>query len=402
MKNIIFVAPYFLPATVRFIDSVASLQGVRVGLISKDPPGMLPQAVRRKLADHCGVVDGMDTQQILDAARVLIQRMGMAYRLFGPLEDLQVPLAMIREKLGIAGMSVDSARNFRDKSRMKQVMGEAGIPCARHKLVRSKQEALEFARTGFPLVAKPPAGAGARQTLELHSTQDLTAHLDTVGDQPVLLEEFIQGREFTFDSVHIGGKMVWHAMAHYLPSPLEVLKNPWIQWCVLLPREPGGSEFDDIREAAMRAHQALGMSTGLSHMEWFRRPDGRFAISEVAARPPGAQITSLHSYSHDFDLFRAWSELMVFERFEVPTRRHAAGVAFLRGMGQGRVKAVHGLQEAQCAVGSLVIETKLPHAGQPSGRSYEGQGYVIVRHRETEQVKRALDILIRSIRVEIA
>ena len=34
----------------------------------------------------------------------------------------------------------------------------------------------------------------------------------------------------------------------------------------------------------------LGLQTGMTHMEWFGRPDGSIAIGEIGARPPGAQI----------------------------------------------------------------------------------------------------------------
>ena len=64
----------------------------------------------------------------------------------------------------------------------------------------------------------------------------------------------------------------------------KVLENPWIQWVVILPREIEGPRYDGIRVNGERALQALGMDTGLSHMEWFRRPDGGAAISEVAAK----------------------------------------------------------------------------------------------------------------------
>jgi biotin carboxylase len=49
---------------------------------------------------------------------------------------LAVPLAQVREELGIEGMDVATAHNARDKARMKTVRRPAGIPCARHQLVR--------------------------------------------------------------------------------------------------------------------------------------------------------------------------------------------------------------------------------------------------------------------------
>jgi hypothetical protein len=144
------------------------------------------------------------------------------------------------------------------------------------------------------------------------------------------------------------------------------------------------------------------MQTGFSHMEWFRRNDGSVAISEVGARPPGAQITRLMCYAHDFDFYDAWARLMVFETFTPPARRYAAGAAFLRGQGPGRVVAVHGLEKAQKEIGHLVVESNLPKKGQPRSSSYEGEGNVIVRHPETRVVVEALKRLITAVRVEVA
>ena len=117
----------------------------------------------------------------------------------------------------------------------------------------------------------------------------------------MLLEEFLAGEEHSFDSVVVDGRLVWHSISRYLPTPLDVLENPWIQWCVLLPRDI--DEISDIAAVATRAVTALGLRTGLSHMEWFRRADGSVAVSEVGARPPGAQFMTLLSWAHDTDLY---------------------------------------------------------------------------------------------------
>ena len=85
------------------------------------------------------------------------------------------------------------------------------------------------------------------------------------------------------------------------------------------------------------------MTTGVSHLEWFRRGDGSIAISEVGARPGGAQISKLMSHAHDFDFYRAWARLMIDHAFDPPEREYSAGAAYLRGQGQGRVRAIHGL-----------------------------------------------------------
>ncbi len=402
----VFVAPFFLEATVRFIDSVASVPRVRTALISQDPIERLPRSVRVKLDTHRRVSDGLNPRQIAEATRDIARGWsGRIDRLVGALEQLQVPLGEVRDALGIPGMGASVARNFRDKARMKDVLSSAGVPCARHRRVRGPEDAREFARlVGFPVVLKPLAGAGAKATFRITNPVELEEALQTVRPSPereATIEEFVQGEEFSFDTVSIHGRPVWHSISYYLPAPLHVVDNPWIQWCVLVPREVDHPRFDDIRRIAFRALQVLGMDTGLSHMEWFRRIDGTVLVSEVGARPPGAQITSLHAYAHDFDLYRAWGRLMTWGQFDPPPRKFAAGCAYLRGQGQGRIRIVRGLERVLEDLQSLVVEYRKPRVGATPNPSYEGDGFVIVRHPETRIVEEALRHIISNIRLEL-
>lgn len=405
MANVIFVAPFFLEATLRFIDAVADVPGVALGLVSQDHEEKLPKTLLSKLAATYRISDGLDPQHIADAVRAISSGLGPIDRLIGTLEQLQVPLAESRVALGIKGMGIEAAHNFRDKARMKTVLRNAGVPCARHVLARSDSDARGFVEeVGFPVVVKPQAGAGAIATFRLDSPQDLGEWLTVRPPQaeaPAVMEEFVTGMEHSFDSVFVNGNLVWFSISRYYPTPLEVLRNPWIQWAVLLPREIDTQEFEDIRAIAPRALEVLGMETGLSHMEWFRRPDGSVAISEVAARPPGAQITTLLSYAHDADLYRLWAHLMVYEEFDPPARSYSAGAAYLRGQGTGRVRAIHGVAEAQAELGHLVVEARLPEVGQEASGTYEGEGYVIVRDPDTNVVEAALKKLITSLRIEL-
>jgi formate-dependent phosphoribosylglycinamide formyltransferase (GAR transformylase) len=288
---------------------------------------------------------------------------------------------------------------------MKDALRAAGVPCARHRKVATVEEARAFAlSTGFPLVVKPPAGAGAKATFRVESMDELVQSLRVAapgGGREVQLEEFVVGEESSFDTVSLGGRHVWHSLSHYRPTPLEVLRNPWIQWCVFVPREIDDPRYDDIRRIAFRALDALGMRTGVSHMEWFRRKDGSIAISEVGCRPPGAQFCTLVSYAHDFDFYSVWARAAVFEEFTAPERKYSCGAAYLRGQGEGRVAAIRGLEEAQRELGPLVVEAKLPQAGASPAGSYEGDGYVIVRHEETAVVERALQRLVSLVRVDL-
>ena len=400
-----FVAPFLLPATARFVATAAQLPGVRLGVITTTPADGVPPELAQHLAGHWRVDDALDPRQITEAVAGLSRQLGKVQRLVGALEQLQVPLAQARDALGIPGMDVETAHNVRDKARMKTVLAAAGVPCARHRLVTEPAGALAFAaEVGFPLVAKPPAGAGAQATYRLDDADALRSWLGALpprADAPGLLEEFLVGEEHTFDSVTIGGQTIWSSISDYLPPPLEVLRNPWIQWTVLLPRELSGPRYAAISDVGPAALRALGVRDALSHMEWFRRPDGSVAVSEVGARPPGAQISSMLGYVHDVDFYRVWTELVILDRFDPPERKFAAGTAYLRGQGRGRVRAVRGVEELQRRIGHLVVEAKLPEPGQPASSSYEGEGWVIVRHPDTAVVQDALRQIVEGIRVDL-
>jgi hypothetical protein len=405
MRSVVFVAPFFLDTTLRFVDAVADLPGVRAGLVSQDPAEKLPPALKSKLAAHWRISDGLDPQQIADAVRGLARQIGPPLKLIGALEQLQVPLGEVRDALGIEGMGAETAKNFRDKARMKTVLQRAGVPCARHQRVTNEAEAWQFVdAVGYPLVLKPTAGAGAKATYRVADADELRAALMAVRPSPdrqAVVEEFVVGDEFSFDTVSIRGKPVWHSLSYYLPAPLHVVDNPWIQWCVLIPREIDHPKFDDIRRVAFRALDVLGMGTGLSHMEWFRKADGSVMVSEVGARPPGAQITSLISYAHDIDFYRAWAKLMVFDEFAPPARAFAAGCAYLRGQGRGRIRAVHHLEIVERELAPIVVESKLPRVGASPSTSYEGDGYVILRHPQTSVVEEGLKRIVSNVRVEL-
>jgi len=409
VSHVVFALPFALDASLRFVRAATELraEGLRLGVVSQEPSGRFPADLAAGFDAFHQIRDALDPDQLTAGVRAIARSMGgRVDRLIGILEPLQESLAQTRENLGIPGMRPVVARAFRDKAHMKDIFVANGIPCARHQLCASAAEAVSFGRTsGYPLVVKPPAGAGAKNTFRVENEGELQGYLRTMPPHPrspVLLEEFLVGREFSFDTVTLDGKHLLHSVNEYTPTPLEVMQTPWIQWTVLMPREISGPQFAAIHEAGPRAIEILGIGTGITHMEWFRREDGSIAISEVAARPPGAQFTTLLSYVHDMDFYKAWVRLVGMDRFDAPERQWAAGAAFLRGQGSGRVAQISGLDQAQKELGDLVVEARLPQKGQPKASSYEGEGYVILRDKDTERVRAGLQRLVHLLRVEMA
>lgn len=406
MKHVVFVTPFFGSNVLRCLKALVELPNVRVGLITHEPDKYIPPFLKETLAGHFQIRNCSDPDQLILATRAFAKEWGHVDRLIGYLEQLQLPLAQAREALGLPGMHAESARCFRDKNRMKQVLGDAGLPVAAQALLRGAEDAHRFIeRVGYPVVLKPVAGVGTKDTMRASNDGELGYALNRLlpsRDNPVQAERFVTGAEHTLEAVSIKGEVVWHSSTYYLPGPLQVVENPWMQYCVLLPRDRFLPHVESFRPLNAKALSALGMETGLSHMEWFLPQDGQPVISEVAARPPGVNIMGMMGLAHEVDMWSKWAHLMVHEEFEVPERRWACGTAFLRGHGPGRaVAAVEGLEVVN-ELGDAVVESRLPQVGQPRSSHYEGEGFVTLRMEETAQVVQALRTLITKVQLRYA
>src|ERR1043165_984818 len=204
MRTVVFVVPYPAEASLRFARAFAELKAVRlIGLVQKPPTG----AAAKPFANFVRVDDAFDPQQLIEACEKIKKRYGGIHQIVGVLEPLQVPLAEARAHFKIPGTDPKTADLFRDKSRMKDALRAAGLPCARHKLITSLADAIEFVKqVHFPIVLKPPAGAGCKATWRIKNLDELKSAIDAVHprpDNPTLAEEFLKGREYCFDTITV-------------------------------------------------------------------------------------------------------------------------------------------------------------------------------------------------------
>jgi formate-dependent phosphoribosylglycinamide formyltransferase (GAR transformylase) len=399
-RNLVFVAPFPADVTMRFVRAAAKLDDVKLlGVVHTPPPN-----AAALYDDLVRIENPMDTGELVEAVERLKRKHGQPYRIIGVLEMMQEQLARLRAHFGVEGTPPRVADLFRDKAMMKEALRAAGLPTARHKTLTSAKDAREFAeQVGFPMVIKPPAGLGSKSTFKIRSLDELGHALDalSIGERnPMLAEEFLTGREFSFETLTVGGVPRWHSISHYQPTCLEAVENPWIKWCCYLPRDISGKEYDGIREVGFKTIKTLGLKDGMTHMEWFQRPDGSLAIGEIAQRPAGANISIMNCYAHDMDLYRAWNRAVVDGAIDGPyERKYAVGTAFLRGMGRGRVTGATGFAEIKRQLGPSIMEARIPEVGDPKSDSYEGDGYIVVRDPSTEVVKDLLKTIIQTIKI---
>lgn len=140
---------------------------------------------------HCAVVEKFGIDAIVTAAT----------------DKPLVMMARIAEKYGFSFFSVETALWSTDKFQMKQRFIEGGVPCAKGRLVKSASEVQDFE---FPVIVKPRDNSGSRGVKLCRNKEELeesidealeVSHLDTV-----LVEELIDGPEYSIESLHHDGK----------------------------------------------------------------------------------------------------------------------------------------------------------------------------------------------------
>jgi len=391
------ISPGYPPEMCQFTRGLAEV-GARVVGLGDQPEHALGGEVRRHLAAYYQVRNLWDEIEMVDTARAIASRAGIA-RVECLWEPGMMVAARMREAIGVPGLRVHETLPFRDKELMKQVLDRHGIRTPHHVRVRSKAAARDAARRiGFPAIVKPIWGAGAIDTYRVDSFDDLERALEATRHVPELsVEEFVEGDEFTFDTICIAGRPAYFNVSWYRPRPLDGKLHEWISPQAIAVRNVDDPLLARGCEMGLRVLAALGFRDGFTHMEWYRKADGEAVFGEIGARPPGANMVEIMNYACDMDLFRGWAEAVCHGRFSQPvTRKYNCAIVFKRAQGQGRIRLVAGLDGILHRFGPHVAKVDLLPVGAVRRDWKQVQisdGYIIVRHPELQETLRMADAI---------
>ncbi len=285
------------------------------------------------IAGHTSV-DTLDAEAMLAAARKLAEtatiRGIMSY------DEARIEAtAKVATALGLPTSLPESIGRCRDKHLTRQALDAAGVPQARSVAVRSLGEAIaEANRIGYPVVLKPRNLAASFGVMRADEDADVTAAYasarnTTLPEAPeyyedgVLVEEFLDGDEISVDSVCFSGRIEPVAIAHKrtgFPPNFEEMGH-------LVHGDDPLRRDAVLRDVVIRAHQAVGFDTGVTHIELKLTSRGPRVI-EVNARLGGDLIPYLGRLAGGPDLELAAADVACGQTPDLG--RHAARVAAIR------------------------------------------------------------------------
>ena len=397
-QTVLMLTPGY-PGEMPFFTRGLSMQGATVLGVANGPGNELPELTRRHLADYLQVND-LFTNTDSAIAQIRKWLRGRTVDRVCCLWEPGIELAaQIREALEVPGQSYEQALRFRNKDLMKQALAAGGVRVPRHEVATTAKEVWAAAeKIGYPLIIKPIAGAGSMDTFrcdDADAVTDAVARLGHIAE--VSVEEFIDGEEFTFDTICARGEMKYFHIGYYRPRPLIARTNEWISPQTLSYRHVDDPWVAGGRAMGEKVLKVLGYDTGFTHMEWYRKSDGDVVFGEIAARPPGARTVDLMNFASDVDLFAGWAEAEIKGTFSLKIERnYNAACITKRAHGQGRISRIEGLDRLRERFGEWICTIDLLPIGSPR-RDWKStllsDGYVTIRHPDWETTKTMADMV---------
>lgn len=402
--NVIFVEPSF-PRNQREFVRALHAAGARVIGIGERPVEYLDDEVKSWLHDYVQVRSVVHEPSMLEAVK-LIQGQLWVDRIEATVEAHIMPVAAVREARRIPGTTVKTAYLCRDKPAMKDALRAAGIPCAQSTRAESPADARDFAATvGYPLIIKPPAGAGASGTYKVNDDAELEGVINESGlrdGQAVAIEEFIEGHEGYIDTLSIDGDVRHEFITHYYPNVLEAMRERWISPQMITTNRIEAPGYVEVREMTRKVIKALDIGTSATHMEWFYGPKG-LKFSEIGCRPPGVGQWDVYNAANEFDLYYEWACALVKGNTSTePSRRFAAGMIALRPDRDGHIRGYSGVDEISAKYDDCIVRAHLPDAGtptQPVEAGYMANAWLRVRHPDYDTLRGIMNDIGQTLKV---
>jgi len=251
-----------------------------------DPCG---DATCKDCVDAFEVVPGQD----FEGHCAIVEKYGIDAIVTAATDKPLVMMARIAEKYGFPFYSVETAKWSTDKFQMKERFELGGVPHAQGRLISKAEEAEGMV---FPVIVKPRDNSGSRGVKFCRSKEELEASMNEALEvsklDTVLVEEFIEGPEYSIESLHYsanGQEPIAKVIQFTEKKTTEFPYN--VELGHIQPANISDENKQKIREIVEKIGKTLNFANCPSHTELKINERGIYVI-ETSPRLGGDYITS--------------------------------------------------------------------------------------------------------------
>jgi biotin carboxylase len=369
--------------------------GYYVAVIDYDP-----NAIGIPFADEYFNVSTIDIEGVVKTAEAFKPDGIMTLATDMPMRSI----AAACEKLGLPGISFDTAVKSTDKGEMIKAFEQNGVEHPWYHIVASIDELDGIIKDiTYPCISKPTDNSGSRGVMLIHNEQELREAVKYSSSNgrsgSVIVEEYMQGPEVSVEIITVDGE----------PNVLQVTDKlttgapHFVEMGHSQPSRLGDENLAKIRDLAKRAVKAVGIKNGPAHVEIILTQNGPKMV-ELGARMGGDCITThLVPLSTGIDMIEATIRIACGEKPDIePKFSKGSAIRFLDAP-HGVISAINGIKEAEKIDGVKEVSfTK--HIGDTVGEigsSTDRVGFVIAQADTAESAVSICENAVKSVSVII-
>ena len=373
----------------------AKEMGLYVGVVDYNP-----KAIGIQYADEFFNASTMDEEAVLAAALQFKPDGIMTLATDMPMRGV----AKVAEKLGLPGISYDTAVKATDKFEMIKAFKAYDVASPWFFTVDNMDELKALEKLlSYPCIMKPTDNAGSHGVVLAKCFDDLLKESEYSRESArhgkVIIEEYLKGDEVSVEVMVVDGKVNvlqitdkfttgaphFVEMGHNQPSrhPLEIQKA--------------------IKELATKACKSVGINQGPAHVEMMVTERGPVMI-ELGARMGGDNITTaLVPLSTGIDMVKATIDVALGNQPNIVPSLHCASAIRYIVAPEGIITSIKGVEEAEQLAGvKEVIMTKTKgEMSTPIHCSNDRIGSVIVQAVTADEAVHICERALKQITIEI-
>ncbi len=208
--------------------------------------------------------------------------------------DIAMPMiAKLNSELKLNGMSEETAHLYTDKYLMREFCKKHKLNYPLYKLCKTQEEAIKFFNdTNTKLIIKPLDSNASHGVFIINTVDDIKKHFDeTLSfsriEKSVLLEQYIEGTEFTIDGIKTPNN-------HYtlaISQKDHFKHNTSIANELFFTHSNPNFDYEKLKQTNDGFVLNTDLQFGFTHAE-YKYQNGKFYLIEIAARGGGNMISS--------------------------------------------------------------------------------------------------------------
>lgn len=359
-----------------------------------------PQAIGIPYADKYYNASTMDEDAVLAAAEDFQPDGIMTLATDMPMRGV----AKVAEKLGLPGISYDTAVKATDKFEMIKAFKASGVASPWFFTVDSIDGLKSLKdQLDYPCIMKPTDNAGSHGVVLAKCFDDLLREYDYSRENArhgkVIIEEYLQGNEVSVEVMVVDGTV----NILQITDKLTTGAPHFVEMGHSQPSRHPVETQQAIKDLAAKACQSVGINQGPAHVEMMVTRRGPVMI-ELGARMGGDNITTaLVPLSTGIDMVKATIDVALGNQPDiVPKWNLGAAIRYIDAF-HGVIRSIDGVNEAQKidSVKQVIMTKAVGDLSVPIQCSNDRIGSVIAQAATVESAVRACEEAMKMIRITI-